>query len=152
MREALLASSTAPADELEDRVQARLALQELLRRGMKCTFFVHELALHLRIGGAEVHIGQLLHLMFMANRQNITIRIVPAARGAHAGLAGPFTQLTFTKYESLVWVETENSTLLAEATDAITGYETVVRALDEQSLSDEESKALIIDLYESSQA
>jgi hypothetical protein len=68
-----------------------------------CTYFLDEFGLHQRVGGAEVHAGQLLHLLFMANRPNIRIRIVPAAHDAHAGLAGPFTQLTFTKYEPLVW-------------------------------------------------
>lgn len=111
-------------------------MQTLVRRNVKCSFFVHEFA---------------LHLLFMANRPNVTIRIVPAAHGAHAGLAGPFTQLTFAKYESLVWVETENSTLLAEAKDAIDGYETVVRALEEQSLGEAESTALITRLYETLQ-
>ncbi len=148
VREVLRASSTAPADELEERVQAQLAMQELFRRNVKCTVFIHELALHLRVGGAEVHAGQLLHLMFMANRPNVRIRIVPAAHGAHAGLAGPFTQLTFAKYESLVWVETENSSLLAEAKDAIDGYATVVRALEAQSLNEADSTALITRLYE----
>lgn len=151
LREVLRASSTAPADELAERVQAQLAMQALVRRNVKCTFVIHELALHLRVGGAEVHAGQLLHLLFMANRPNVRIRIVPAARGAHAGLAGSFTQLTFAKYETLVWVETENSTLLAEAKDAINGYETVVRALEEQSLNEAESTALIIRLYEAVQ-
>lgn len=151
LREVLRASSTAPADELKVRVQAHLAMQDLIRHGMKCTFFIHELALHLRVGGAEVHAGQLLHLMFMANRPNIRIRIVPAVHGAHAGLAGPFTQLSFAKYESLVWVETENSSLLAETKDAIDGYETVVRALAEQSLDEAESTALIVRLYEALQ-
>lgn len=151
LREVLRASATAPADELAERVQAQLAMQALVRRNVKCTFFIQELALHLRVGGAEVHAGQLLHLLFMANRPNVRIRIVPAARGAHAGLAGPFTQLTFAKYESLVWVETENSTLLAEAKDAINGYETVVRALEAQSLDETESTALITRLYEALQ-
>jgi hypothetical protein len=99
-----------------------------------CTYFLDEFGLHQRVGGAEVHAGQLLHLLFMANRPNIRIRIVPAAHDAHAGLVGPFTQLTFTKYEPLVWVQTENSSLLDEAKDAIDGYEAVVRALEEQSL------------------
>jgi hypothetical protein len=148
LREVLRASSTAPADELAERVQAQLALQATVQRNVKCTFFVHEFALHLRVGGAEVHAEQLLHLMFMANRPNIKIRIVPSARGAHAGLAGPFTQLTFAKYESLVWVETENSSLLAEAKDAIDGYQKVVDALEEQSLDEAESTALINRLYE----
>lgn len=151
LREVLRASATTPADELAERVQAQLAMQALVRRNVKCMFVIHELALHLRVGGAEVHAGQLLHLMFMANRPNVRIRIVPAARGAHAGLAGPFTQLTFAKYESLVWAETESSTLLAEAKDAINGYETVVRALEAQSLGEAESTALITRLYEAVQ-
>lgn len=148
LREVLRASSTAPADELAERVRAQLAMQALVRRNVKCTFLIHEFALHLRVGGTEVHAAQLLHLLFMANRPNVRIRIVPAAHGAHAGLAGPFTQLTFAKYESLVWVETENSSLLAEAKDAINGYETVVRALEEQSLDEAESTELITRLYE----
>lgn len=146
MREALLASATTPADELEDRMQARLAMQKLIRNGTKCTFFIHELALQLRIGGVEVQIGQLLHLMFMANHPNIRIRILPVARGAHAGLAGPFTLLTFAKYEPLVWVETENSSLFAEAKDSVEGYETVVRALEQESLDEAGSKDLLLRL------
>lgn len=55
--------------------------------------------------------------------------------------------MTFVKYEPLVWVETENSSLLAEAKDAIKGYESVVRALDEKSLDEAESKELIVRLY-----
>jgi hypothetical protein len=151
LREVLRASATAPADELAERLQAQLAMQASVQRNVKCTFFIHELALHLQVGGAEVHAGQLLHLMFIANRPNIRIRIAPAALGAHAGLAGPFTLLTFAKYESLVWVETENSSLLAEAKNAIDGYETVVRALEEQSLDEAESTSLIVRLYEALQ-
>ncbi|MFS8104192.1 DUF5753 domain-containing protein [Lentzea alba] len=148
MREALLASSTVPEAELQERVAAQLAMQELLRGGKKCAFFIHELALHLRVGGAEVHTGQLLHLLIMAKWANVTIRIVPAAHGAHPGLAGPFTQLTFAKYEPLVWVDTENSSLLAEATDAIAGYDKVIRALYETSLDEVESAKLIVRLYD----
>lgn len=126
-------------------------MQASIRRNVKCTYFIHEFALHLRVGGTEVHAGQLLHLLFMANRPNVRIRIVPAAHGAHAGLAGPFTQLTFARYESLVWVETENSSLLAEAKDAIDGYEMVIRALEAQSLDEAESTALIVRLCEALQ-
>jgi hypothetical protein len=152
MREVLRASATTPADELQDRVKALLAWQESLRRGVKCTHFIHELALHLRVGGAEVHAGQLLHLLHMANWQNVTIRIVPAALGAHAGLAGPFTHLSFAKYEPLVWVQTENSSLFAEAKDAIQGYDKVIRALDENSLDEDDSTDLIVRLCDGSRA
>jgi hypothetical protein len=99
-----------------------------------------------------MHLGQLLHLMFTVNRPNVTIRIVPAAHGAHAGLARPFTQLTFAKYESLAWAQTENSSLLSASEDAINGYEMVVCALEEQSLDEADSTALIVRLYEALQA
>ncbi|GGM78766.1 hypothetical protein GCM10011609_13140 [Lentzea pudingi] len=145
MREVL---GAALPDELEERVQARLAMQMFLQHGMSCTFVIHESALRLPVGGAEAHAGQLLHLMFMANRPNVRIRIVPAARGAHAGLAGPFTWLTFSRHQPLVWVETENSSLFVEADDAIEGYERVVRALDDSALDEDTSKALILRSYE----
>jgi hypothetical protein len=152
MREALRASSTMPAGELQDRVKARLVMQESLRLGVRRTFLIHELALHLPVGGAEVHAGQLLHLLHMANRPNIAIRVVPAAHGAHAGLAGPFTHLTFAKYEPLVWTETENSSLFTEAADAIKGYEKVIRSLEEISLDEADSKELIVRLCDASGA
>jgi hypothetical protein len=150
MREALLASSTVPVDELKERVKAQLAMQELLRGGKKCTFFIHELALDLHVGGPEVHAAQLLHLLLMAKWANTTIRIMPAALGAHPGLAGPFTQLTFPKYEPLVWADTESSSLVVESKDAIIGYDKVIRALDEKSLDEANSKALIVRLYDAS--
>lgn len=148
MREALCASVTVPEAELQERAQAHLAMQELLRGGKKCTFFIHELALHLRVGGTEVHAGQLLHLLLMGRWANTTIRIVPAALGAHPGIAGPFTHMTFAKYEPLVWVDTENSSLFAEAKDAVTGYEKIIRALDAKSLDEAASRALIVRLYD----
>lgn len=148
MREALRASATTPADELEDRVQAGLAMQRLPRRGTTCTYFIHELALQLQVGGAEVQAGQLLHLMFMANRPNVEIRILPVARGAHAGLAGPFCLMTFPKYEPLVWMDTENSSLLVEAKASLAGYEAIVRALEEESLDKGESKGLLLNKFD----
>ncbi|MDX3662899.1 DUF5753 domain-containing protein [Streptomyces sp. ID05-26A] len=148
MREAVRASSTAPAVELSQRVRERLVTQQLLQRGVKCTFYVHELALHLRVGGPEVYAAQLLHILFMANRPRIVVRVLPASLGAHAGMAGPFTRLTFTAHEPLVWVETENSSIIAEAKDTVSGYEEVIRSLNENSLDEVESKELILHLHE----
>ncbi|WP_157529565.1 DUF5753 domain-containing protein [Nocardia sp. NRRL S-836] len=145
MRAVLIASATVPSDEVEDRVQAQLGIQEALQRsGAQCTFFIHELALRLKIGGPAVHDKQLLHLLFMMNWQNIRVRIVPAALGAHAGLAGPFTRMTFAKYEPLVWVAAENSSLFVESADAVAGYGRLVRALEETSWDEEESRAFLV--------
>ena len=141
------ASSTTPRSELQDRVEAQLALQELIRFGVTRTFFIDELALHRMVGGAETHAKQMMHLVRMASVPSVTIRILPARHGAHAGLAGPFTHLTFEQYEPIVWVEAENSSLYIESQDAVTGYKKVIGALDETSLSEAASVELIASLY-----
>ncbi|MGW6936862.1 helix-turn-helix domain-containing protein [Lentzea sp. NPDC054927] len=144
MRVLLTASATVSADELEERLCALQEMQNLLRNDLDCTFYIHELALHVRIGEPEEHIGQLQHLMLMANWKKIKILIVPVAAGAHAGMAGPFTQLKFPKYGSLVWTETENSSLFVEKKEAVDGYEDVARALGKISLDEGESMDLIV--------
>ncbi|MFC3898023.1 helix-turn-helix domain-containing protein [Lentzea rhizosphaerae] len=140
----LTASATVPVDELDERLGVLQEMQKLLTNGLDCTFYIHELALDLQIGEPEEHIGQLQHLILTANREKIRILVLPAAAGAHAGMAGPFTQLKFPKYQSLVWTETENSSLFVETKEAVGGYADVIRALDEISLDEDESRDLII--------
>ena len=143
MRALLIASATVPAGEIEERLLALREMQELLRNGLDCTFFIHELALDLQVGELDDHVGQLQHLLRMANRKNIKLLIVPTSARAHAGMGGPFTQLTFAKFESLVWMENENSSLFVEKKDQVKGYEAVARALGEVSLTEDESMNLI---------
>ena len=81
---------TVPVDEVEDRVAARLARQRLLSRDRppRFTFFIHELVLRLSVGGPVVISDQLHHLLRMSVRPYLTLRVVPAALGAHAGSPG----------------------------------------------------------------
>jgi hypothetical protein len=149
MRAAIMASPTVPRAEVEARVKARLKMQEQLRRsGLTCTFYIHELALGLPVGGADAHQEQVHHLLRMAVRPNVVIRIVPTAIGAHVGMDRPFTRLTFDKYEPVVCVECETSTAFIEDEPSIEAYGEIVRALSESSLDAVESKALIASLGE----
>jgi len=143
MRAMLLASATVPADEIQERLLALREMQALLRNGPDCTFYLHELALDLQVGELDDHVGQLQHLLRMANRKKIRIRILPTSTRAHAGMGGPFTQLTFANLKPLVWMESENSSLFVEQKDQVEGYEAVVRALGEVSLTEDESMNLI---------
>lgn len=144
MRALLTASATIPADELDERLRVLQEMPKLLSNDLDCTFYIHQLALDLQIGEPEERLRQMQHLMLMANWKKIRILVVPASAGAHAGIAGPFTQLKFPKYESLVWVETENSSLFVETKEAVEGYEDVIRALDKVSLDEDESMNLIV--------
>lgn len=135
----LTASATLPATELNERLRALQEMQELLRKGLDCTFYIHSFALELQVGKRDEHVAQLQHLMRVAHWKKIRILIVPAAAGAHAGMAGPFTQLKFPKYQPLIWTTTENSSLFAEEKQAVEGYEAVIQALDEISLDEDQS-------------
>lgn len=143
MRALLISSATVPPDEIEERLRATEELQRLLSHGLDCTFFLHELALDLEVGSPEERVGQLLHLLLMATWQRVRILVVPSASGAHAGVAGPFTHLTFGNYHPLVLLEPENSSIIIEDAAAVEGYEAVVDALGKASLNEDESKALI---------
>lgn len=147
MRALWAASATVPSSEADERLRAQCEMQKPLNNRLNCTFYVHEFALSLQVGGRDVQAEQLHHLMLMANQKNITVRIVPAVAGAHAGTAGPFTQLRFESHKPLVWLETENSTLFVEAEDAVAGYAAVVRELDKVSLDEDASLELLVRMF-----
>jgi Domain of unknown function (DUF5753) len=81
-----------PADEVEDRVAARLARQSLFSRERPAafTFYLHESALRLPVGGPAVMAEQLHHLHRMSQRSYLSLRVVPIALGAHAAMTGAF--------------------------------------------------------------
>ena len=54
-----------------------------------------EAVLHRLIGSRKVMYDQLLHLADTSCRSNVTVQIVPAEIGAHAGLLGGFAIASF---------------------------------------------------------
>ncbi|MCR3752791.1 helix-turn-helix domain-containing protein [Lentzea californiensis] len=143
IRAVCLATDKIPVKEIEERVVARLAMQEVFRQRLDCVFYLHEQALQLPVGGPDALRAQLHHLLEMWVRPYIDIRIVPTDAGAHAGLAGPFTLMEFDRIEPVVFVEAENSSLVIEGRTAVTGYQDVLKALDRIALNAEESRERI---------
>lgn len=142
-RAVLRASPSVAEGELEARVKAHLETQKQLYRGLPSTFYLHEFALRLRVDTPETHTEQAQHLLNMATRPKSTIRILPAAAGAHAGLSGPFTQLSFPKFEPAVWLQHENSSAILEKPETVEGYDEIIESLNAASLSADESTATI---------
>lgn len=147
-RAVIWSNVNVPANEVEDRVTARLARQALFTRSRRATFtfFLHEFVLRAPIGGAAVMSEQLHHLLRMAVRSYLTLRVVPASRGAHAGMSGPFTLMRFTDFTPVVYLDSETSSLFLEKPEEITAYHRVLEALAETALDERESKELIGDL------
>jgi hypothetical protein len=94
-------------DELDGLVAARLARQEILdqNRPPQLWIVLDEAVLHRLIGSRKIMYDQLLHLADESCRPNITVQVVPADVGAHAGLLGAFIVAEFASYPSSLYRE-----------------------------------------------
>ncbi|MGH3901196.1 MAG: helix-turn-helix domain-containing protein [Pseudonocardiaceae bacterium] len=147
-RAVLSSIANVPAAEVDDRVAARLARQSLFGRARlaRFTFYVHESVLRTPVGGPAVMSEQLHHLLRMAVRPYITLRVIPVALGAHAASAGPFIVMEFTEFQPVVYLESETSSLFLEKPVETAAYQRILGALAETTLGEGESKELIATL------
>ena len=106
-RAILAADPETTEDQLDELVSARLERQAILDRPSPPTLWVvlDEAVLHRLIGVRKVVYDQLLHLADASCRSNITVQIVPAEIGAHAGLLGGFAIASFDNEPSTVYME-----------------------------------------------
>jgi transcriptional regulator with XRE-family HTH domain len=97
-------------DEVERRVEVRMARQEVLGRDPRPRLWavIDEAVIRRVVGGPEVMRGQLQHLTESAEQGKTTLQIVPYRAGAHAGTTGPFVILEFLELADpdVVYVET----------------------------------------------
>jgi hypothetical protein len=152
-RDLFSSSATVPTNEIDTRVAARAGRQTIFSRTERpeCSFIIHEFVLRLPVGGAEVMSEQLHHLIRLSVRPYITIRVVPAEHGAHAGSAGSFILLESPEFNPVVYLEGETSGLFLERPEEVAAYREVLRSLAAIALSEGESRDLIAavatDLY-----
>ncbi|MEV6243710.1 helix-turn-helix transcriptional regulator [Lentzea sp. NPDC051838] len=136
------------AEDVPKVVAARVARAEILRPGRTFTFYVHEQALWLPVGGEEVWREQLAQLMRMSVRQYINLHVVPRSIGAHAGVSGDFRVMRFPKYVPLVFLDTLNCGLFFDDKETVALYEERVKRLAAVALGREQSRAVIDNILE----
>jgi transcriptional regulator with XRE-family HTH domain len=86
------------AEQLDNEVAARMYRQHRLTSDanpLELVAVVDEAALRRCVGGIEVLRAQLQHMAALAELESVTLRVLPAAVGAHAALASGFTILQF---------------------------------------------------------
>lgn len=140
-----------PADEVEERVAARVARSAIFTRRVGFTYFVHEFVLRLPVGGAEVMSDQLHHLLRLSVRPSIDLRVVPAAAGAHAGTAGSFIWMEFAEIKPVVYLESETTASFLEEEAETGAYRRILTSLAETALTEAQSRDFIgnlaVELY-----
>ncbi|HEX3779917.1 MAG TPA: helix-turn-helix transcriptional regulator [Pseudonocardiaceae bacterium] len=135
----------APTEGTEHFLTDRLARQQLfaIAHPPQCIFYIHELVLQLPVGGSRVMSEQLHHLLRLSVRSYITIRLIPSAVGAHAGLAGSCALLEFSDVPPVTYVETETASYFIEEPAEITAYHNVFTALTAVALDQTQTKTII---------
>jgi transcriptional regulator with XRE-family HTH domain len=93
--------------ELDQLVSARIERQLIFERPSPPSLWavIDEGVLTRRVGSPQTMRDQLAHLVDVSDRLRITIQVVPAGAGAHAGLLGAFAIAGFGDAPGLVYLE-----------------------------------------------
>ncbi|WP_332262214.1 DUF5753 domain-containing protein [Kitasatospora mediocidica] len=138
-----------PDDEtVEERVAARLERQRLLETKSKFFNFVMEASvLSRRVGSAEDHKEQLLHLLTVGKQRNVVVQIVPSDV-VHPGLNGPFVLLETADHDRLAYEEGQAMGALYADPQRVSALTNRYAMILGQALSPEESARFISKLLE----
>jgi transcriptional regulator with XRE-family HTH domain len=142
---AIMRAAKVPDAEVETRVAVRLGRKDILTRKNPARFtaLIGETALRQMIGGPEVVVEQLDHLVAISDRPNVEIRVVTTDTGWHPGLYGPFALLTMDGGMSVVHLENARSAVFVPDEEDVATYQDVVLELLGIALSPEQSTELI---------
>jgi transcriptional regulator with XRE-family HTH domain len=132
-------------DDVEVWVRRRMARQRILarRNPPRLNLILTEAVLRAPIGGAEAMADQVRHLAELAQRESVTVRVIPASTVLHAGLGGSFVILDFAKDPSLVYMEGRTTSLYRDDPEEVAFYRLTVERLTDVALDEHGSIELM---------
>ncbi|MFB7054771.1 helix-turn-helix domain-containing protein [Streptomyces vinaceus] len=137
------------AEQAANRLEVRLRRQHRAHhpaRPFRLWVVLDESALHRTVGTADVMREQLEHLERISAQPHITVQILPHAAGAHPGLSGQFSILTFSDNDAgVVYLERFTSDLYLEKPADRQPYHFMYDYLQAQALAPEQSRQFIRD-------
>ncbi|WP_344598802.1 helix-turn-helix transcriptional regulator [Actinomadura vinacea] len=132
------------------RLQARMARRTILERqeGSSLAVILDEAVLRRPVGGPEVMARQLDALVNESKKSNISLRVLPAASGEHAGMDGPFVVLSFEGAldPDVVYLEGMGGEIYVEDVGQVNRCNVRFDRISDQALSEERSVQLIADI------
>jgi hypothetical protein len=122
----LLGHGRAKADEIDRRVELRMARQQVLTRpdAPKLWVVVDEAALRRPIGGIDIMRSQVDALLEANTLPNVRLQVIPFNAGGHAAAGGAFTILRFPDQDlpDVVYIEQLTSALYLDKRDDVDLY------------------------------
>lgn len=136
---------TETTTDIEAGIAMRVERQRLiLERPDAPTLWmlVDESVLASPIGGPEVMKHQLEHLLDVAGHQNVIMRIVPTAAGAHQGFDGPF-QVICLEERDVAYAGAQHGGRLIESPLEVRDFSTRFERIGAKALPEDASRALV---------
>ncbi|TDC90620.1 XRE family transcriptional regulator [Actinomadura sp. 7K507] len=136
---------TETTTDIEAGIAMRVERQALiLERSDAPTLWVlvDESVLASPIGGPEVMKHQLEHLLDMASHQNVIMRVVPTAAGAHQGFDGPF-QVICLEERDVAYAGAQHGGRLIESPIEVRDFSTRFERIGAKALPEDASRALV---------
>ncbi|MGW9309289.1 helix-turn-helix domain-containing protein [Saccharomonospora azurea] len=142
---AVLSSGDLAAHEVEARVMMRLARRDVIDRSepVTLTALIGESALREVIGGPALMADQLRHLLMMADKPTVSVRIMPHGLGWHPGLSGPFILFEFADSPSIVHIEHHRSSAFIYDEKDVQDYQSAAKKMNSMAMTPGESLGFI---------
>jgi hypothetical protein len=133
---------------VDQLVRTRMGRQALLSRfdAPMLAVMMDEMVLRRPVGDSGCMHGQLQHLINMASRPRVEIRVVPFAVGANPGLEGPMMIMEFDAQPTLVHVEIRSASGFLEEPTEVRSAKVAWRGLLSMALSPDDSVRLIAEI------
>ncbi|MFE0174938.1 helix-turn-helix domain-containing protein [Streptomyces sp. NPDC059002] len=132
-------------EQIEARLAARVERQRILTERPNTAFsFILEEHLFLRgMGGHEVTMELIDHVLELSKRRNIEIQIMPVARESHAGLDGPMQLLETPENKWFAYTEGQESGQFHADPKVVSMLQMRYARMRAQALSFEDSVSLL---------
>ncbi|MFI2614990.1 Scr1 family TA system antitoxin-like transcriptional regulator [Streptomyces sp. NPDC018584] len=132
-------------EQIEEKLVARMERQRLLTERPNTAYsFILEEHLFLRhVGGHDVTMELIDHVLALAERRNIEVQIMPLQRESHAGLDGPMRLLESPENKWFAYAEGQESGQLISDPKVVSTLQMRYAKMRSQALSFEDSVSLL---------
>ncbi|MDF6020449.1 helix-turn-helix transcriptional regulator [Streptomyces sp. JH34] len=141
----------APPSDIEKRVNVRARRQDRVNspeHPLRLWAVIDESALRRLVGGKQVMLQQLEHLIEQSQLPHVTVQVLPFDMGAHPGINGQYAVLEFPDAadSSVVYIEGVTSDLYLEKANDVQRYSVMYEHLRAQALNVDQTRAFIGDI------
>ncbi|MCX5411926.1 helix-turn-helix transcriptional regulator [Streptomyces sp. NBC_00059] len=141
----------APPSDIEKRVNVRARRQDRVNAPelpLRLWAVIDESALHRLVGGKQVMLEQLEHLIEQSQLPHVTVQVLPFDMGAHPGINGQYAILEFPDAadSSVVYIEGVTSDLYLEKANDVQRYSVMYEHLRAQALNVDQTRQFIGDI------